>query len=297
MKETFRLGAWQAIALLSLPGLSLAGCKPFTSPPSTQRDRQRDSAIARVSLTISAAASLQNVLSEIEPLFRAAHPDIEIFYNWGGSGALQRQIEQGAPPDLFFPAGTTHMQQLIRKGHVSHQDPAVLGNRLVLIVPKHSQVEGFADLTTVERIAVGEFRAVPAGQYAQATLKQLNLLSKLERQLVFFNSVRGVLAAVESGNAAAGLVYETDALLSKRIKVVAMAPASTHPPIRYPIAVLKGSSQPNAAQQYIAFLSTPTAIETFERFGFRHTDHPSSSTPSKPPLSNNRQTNTPDNNR
>ena len=287
MKETFRLGVWQAIALLSLPGLSLAGCKPLISPPSAQGN----SAIAHVSLTISAAASLQNVLGEIEPLFRAAHPDIEIFYNWGGSGTLQRQIEQGAPVDLFFSASTAHMQQLARQGYVSHQDPAVLGNRLVLVVPQHSQVKGFADLTAVEQIAVGEFRTVPAGQYAQATLQQLNLLNKLESQLVFFNNVRGVLAAVESGNAEAGLVYETDALLSKRIKVVAMAPVNAHSPIRYPIAVIKGSSQPTAAQQYVTFLRTPAAIETFERFGFRHADPQAlSKTIGQQLLSGNRQT-------
>lgn len=229
-----------------------------------------------VSLTVSAAASLQNALSAIDPLFEQDHPDIEVSYNSGGSGTLQRQIEQGAPADVFFSASPMQMDALTEKGLIrsdSHQN--LLSNQLVLIAPLASSLTQFEDLRPdssaeqpLPKVAVGEFNSVPAGQYAQATLTDFKLLPQLMSQLVFFNNVRGVLAAVESGNAGAGLVYQTDAQLSDLVKVVAIAPQASHPPILYPIAILQRSQHPEAAQQYIDFLTTPAADKVFQQFGF-----------------------------
>ncbi len=249
---------------------ALTGCMP--SSPSNRTEPPN----SPVSLTVSAAASLQNALSAIDPLFEQDHPDIEVSFNSGGSGTLQRQIEQGAPADIFFSASPLQMDALAEKGLIrsdSRQD--LLSNQLVLIAPLASAITQFEDLRPESsagqpslKIAVGEFNSVPAGQYAQATLTDLKLLPQLVPQLVFFSNVRGVLAAVESGNAGAGLVYQTDAQLSAQVKVVAIAPQATHPPILYPIAILERSQHPEAAQQYIDFLTTPAANQVFQQFGF-----------------------------
>ena len=251
--------------IASLVAIALFGCTPL-SPQASKTQ-------STVNLTISAASSLQNALDAVDPLFEQAHPDVKTSYNLGGSGTLQKQIEQGAPADIFLSASPKQMDELAKEGLIrtaSRQD--LLGNQLVLIAPQDSPLTSFQDLSSfqvkAEKLAVGEFQSVPAGQYAQATLEALNLLPDLTPQLVFFSNVRGVLAAVESSNVSAGLVYETDAQISNKVKVVAIAPSNTHPPIRYPIAILQRSEHPDAAQQYIDFLTTPAATQTFQSFGF-----------------------------
>jgi molybdate transport system substrate-binding protein len=251
-----------AISLLA------ASCGPSAPAPS-----QPEAQAQTVELTVSAAASLQDALEAITPDFRAAYPTIDISYNFGASGALQQQIEQGAPADIFFSAAAKQMDALAEKGLIltdSRQD--VLTNSLVLIAPAQSQiaVTDIAQLKEAEVgiVAVGEFRSVPAGQYAEQVFTKLGLLEPLQSKLVFSNNVRGVLAAVESGNADVGLVYATDAALSSRIKVLATAPESTHQPIVYPIAVVSDSPNPNAAKTFIAFLQTPVAQTKFKDFGF-----------------------------
>lgn len=240
---------------------TLSSCNASSQPISNQT----------ITLTVSAAASVQVALANINPLFETAYPNIKVVYNSGGSGVLQRQIEQGAPVDIFLSASPLQMDALAREGLlVESSRRSLLSNQLALIGAKTSQLQGFAAISSdeVQRLAVGEFRSVPAGHYAQATLLSFDLLPKIMPKLVFFNSVSGVLAAVESGNVSAGIVYKTDAELSDRVKVLAIAPPNTHPPIHYPIVILKRSPQPAAAQQYIDFLQTPEATRTFQRFGF-----------------------------
>ncbi|MEA5448078.1 molybdate ABC transporter substrate-binding protein [Leptolyngbya sp. CCNP1308] len=255
-----------AISLLS------ASCGSSALTPNLS-ENSPEAPAQTVELTVSAAASLQDALEAITPEFREAYPDIEISYNFGASGALQQQIEQGAPADIFFSAAAKQMDMLAEKGLIlkdSRQD--VLTNSLVLIAPAQSQlaVTDIAQLKDAEVgvVAVGEFRSVPAGQYAEQVFTKLNLLEPLQSKLVFSNNVRGVLAAVESGNADVGMVYATDAALSERIKVLATASESTHQPIVYPIAVVSDRPNPEAAKTFIAFLQTPAAQTKFKDFGF-----------------------------
>ncbi|MGB3297803.1 MAG: molybdate ABC transporter substrate-binding protein [Phormidesmis sp.] len=261
-------------SVVSLIALTLFSCAP-SSPSATESPNKAldETQSAPINLTISAASSLQNTLDAVDPLFEQAHLNVKTAYNLGGSGSLQKQIEQGAPADIFLSASPKQMDELAQQNLIrpaSRQN--LLGNQLVLIAPLSSQLTGFQDLvgfpTKAEKLAVGEFNSVPAGQYAQATLTALNLLPSLTPQLVFFGSVRGVLAAVESGNVSAGLVYKTDAQISNKVKVIAIAPSNTHLPILYPIAVLQRSEHPEAAQAYIDFLQTPEAAQIFQRFGF-----------------------------
>ncbi|NET34336.1 MAG: molybdate ABC transporter substrate-binding protein [Cyanothece sp. SIO1E1] len=224
-------------------------------------------------LTVSAAASLQQALEAIDPLFEQTHPKIRVDYNFASSGALQRQIEQGAPADVFFSAATKQMDALAAKNLILPETRQnLVANSLVLIAPGNSDLNlnGLEQLQAdkINKIAVGEFRSVPAGQYAEEAFKNLKLLDALRPKFVFGNNVRGLLAAVESGNVDAGLVYATDAKLSSSIKTTAIAPAGSHSAIVYPIAALTTSSDVEAATTFIDFLAGRQAQAVFEKFGF-----------------------------
>jgi len=226
-----------------------------------------------VTIAVSAAASLQDALEKIASQFRETHPEIGVDYNFGSSGALQQQIEQGAPVDIFFSAAAKQMDALAEKGLLlpnTRRD--VVANRLVAIAPLDSslQIAELAELKNLplNRFAVGEFRSVPAGQYTERALEKLDLLAPLQSKFVFGNNVRGVLAAVESGNVDLGMVYASDAALSDRVKVLATVPEALHPPIRYPIAILKSSTHPEAAQQLVDFFQEAPAQQIFADFRF-----------------------------
>lgn len=230
------------------------------------------------SLTISAAASLQAVLEAIAPQFQRQFPEIAIAFNFGASGALQQQIEQGAPVDVFFSAATSQMDTLAQKALLlaeTRQD--MVSNRLVLIAPLNSplQINNLAQLQElpIEHLAVGEFRTVPAGQYAQQALEQFGLLTVLADKFVFGKTVRSTLTAVENGNAQLGIVYATDAAISDRVQVLLTIPEHAHQPIRYPIAVLADSTHPGAAQAWLNFLQNQTAQTAFAEFGFIPLQH------------------------
>ncbi|EKV00079.1 molybdenum ABC transporter, periplasmic molybdate-binding protein [Leptolyngbya sp. PCC 7375] len=253
--------------------LFLTGLASGSVAMGCSREDQTVGSGSTITLTISAAASLQDALEKIISPFTEAHPDIAIDYNFASSGALQRQIEQGAPADIFFAAASKQMDALSDKGLIlpdSRQD--LVANRLALVTAIDSALDitDIAELKTtdVNSIAVGEFRSVPAGQYAQQAFQQLELLDTLQSKFVFSNNVRSVLAAVESGNVELGIVYATDAALSRQVKVLATVPEEFHLPIVYPIAIVSNSAQPAAAQRFIDFLTTETAQTMFTEFGF-----------------------------
>jgi molybdate transport system substrate-binding protein len=231
------------------------------------------SAQPKTTLLVSAAASLQDALKEINPLFRAANPTVEVNYNFAASGALQKQIEQGAPADIFISAAPKQMDALQQQNLLlPNSRRTLLTNQLVLVIPKVStlKINRFKQLNqpAIKRIAIGEPRSLPAGQYAEEVLRKLGLWESLQPKFVFGNSVRNVLSVVESGNADAGIVYSTDAKIAPNVKVVATAPSDTHSPIVYPMAVLKESKNPQIARAYLQFLATPKAKAVFDKFGF-----------------------------
>jgi molybdate transport system substrate-binding protein len=245
-------------------------CVQLTSP----RSQSTQSASTPVeSLRIAAAASLQKALQEITSLYSQNNAGQKINYNFAASGVLQQQIEQGAPTDVFISAAANQMQALEAKGLlVSGTQADLLTNQLVLIVPKQSNITltSFQQLVqpAVMRITVGEPRSVPVGQYATEALKNLGILAQVQSKLVFGNNVKSVLTAVETGDADAGIVYITDAKTSGQVRVVAVAEAKLHSPIRYSIAVLQSSHSPDTAKQYIEFLQSAAAKRIFERYGF-----------------------------
>ena len=225
----------------------------------------------RTVLTLSAAASLQDAIVETENAYKNGHAKVDFRNNFGSSGTLAREIEDGAPVDAFLSAASKPMDDLQAKGLVAagtRQD--LLRNSLVLIAPRDSQLQGFDGLTgeSVRTIALGDPASVPAGQYGRQTLVALHLLDKLNAKLVLGKDVRQVLTYVETGNADAGLVYATDAQTSSRVRVVAVAPDSSHDPIVYPAAVMKSSHNDEGARKFIEYLRSTAAKAIFIKHGF-----------------------------
>lgn len=244
--------------LLFAPGRSLAGGQPQT---------------AKVDLTVSAAISLTNALDEAKQLYASENPGVTIAINYGASGTLQLQIEQGAPVDVFISAAPKQMDALEAKSLLlegTRKD--LLRNEVVLIVPKDSTagISSFQDLTrpNVKQVALGEPTTVPAGQYAKEVLMNLGIYDAVSAKAILAKDVRQVLTYVETGNVDAGIVYSTDALSSSEVKVVAWAPEKSHAPVVYPVAVIRDSKNPSAAKQFAAFLSSPRAAAIFQKYGF-----------------------------
>jgi molybdate transport system substrate-binding protein len=223
-------------------------------------------------LTLSVAASLQDAVQEIEISYKNTHPGVEFRNNFGSSGTLAREIENGAPVDAFFSAGAAPMTQLEKEGLLAAGTRTdLLHNDLVLIAPKDSKLDGFDGLkaNAVKTIALGDPASVPAGHYGEQTLRALHLYDAVRGRLVLGKDVRQVLAYVETGNADAGLVYSTDALVSGRVKVAAAAPESAHDPIVYPAAMIAASKSAEATLDFLAALHGDDARAIFQRRGFR----------------------------
>ncbi len=228
---------------------------------------------SNVSLLVSAAASLKDALEEIKPLYQQSKANVNINFNFGASGALQQQIEQGAPTDIFISAAKRQVDALEQKGLlVSGTRSIIAKNRLVLVVPRNTTgITSFFNLKNenIKRIAIGEPRSVPAGQYAEQVLQKLKLLPQVKSKLVYGNNVRQVLASVESGNADAGLVYATDAKISDKVKTVVAADEKYHSAIIYPLAVVKSSKNVDAAKDFARYLATSSeAKAVIRKYGF-----------------------------
>jgi molybdate transport system substrate-binding protein len=225
-----------------------------------------------VDLTVHAAASLTDTMNEIGVAY-AKMSDNRIIFNFGASSMLARQIEQGAPGDLFLSADEAKMDALQKRDLLlpgTRRD--LLANQLVIIVPNESKgmPHSAAELTGPEfrKLALAETQSVPAGIYARKYLQRRQLWDALKSKIVPTENVRGALAAVELGNVEAAFVYKTDALISKKVKIAVEVPATGGPPILYPVAVLKSSAHPEEARKFEQYLTGPAAAKTFEKFGF-----------------------------
>src|ERR1700678_2775078 len=252
--------------------LIVAGLLVFVLAAAPGISPTRLAAQEKSEITVSAAISLKDSLDAIGNMYEKEHPGVKISFNYGGSGTLQRQIEQGAPVDIFFSAAEKQMEELQAKGLIdagTRRD--VVRNQLVLIAPiAMTTIQGFQDLARpeVKVIALGEPATVPAGMYARQTLEHLGLLAAVEKKTVLAKDVRAVLTYVETGNADAGLVYQTDAQGSTKVRIVAVAPSDSHDPIVYPAAILKGTKNPSGAESFLVFLSGVEAREVYSKHGF-----------------------------
>jgi molybdate transport system substrate-binding protein len=224
------------------------------------------------SVTVFAAASLTDSLARIAALYERQSHD-KIVFNFAASSLLARQIEEGAPADIFFSADEAQMDRLQNKGLILPKTRhSRLSNTLVIIVAADSplSISSPQDLAqpAITRLALADPNAVPAGVYARGFLRKENLWDALQPRIVPTANVRGALAAVESGNAEAAIVYKTDAAISKRVKVAWEVPRADGPPISYPMAVMKEAPEPAAAKRFLDYLASPAAGKVFAQFGF-----------------------------
>ncbi|HEX8463201.1 MAG TPA: molybdate ABC transporter substrate-binding protein [Abditibacterium sp.] len=222
-------------------------------------------------ITVSAAASLREVLTEIGANYRKAQPQTRLNFNFGSSGTLQKQIEAGAPVDVFIAAASKNIAALASQGAIDGATQRLFaGGELVLIAPRESKLRSLSDLKlpSVRTLALGG-PGVPAGDYARQTLRFLKLSDAVAPKIVNGKDVRAVLAQVAAGNADAGFVYRTDALSSRAVRVVAVAPAQSHAPVRYPMAVVKEAPNRAGALRFWRYLSSSSAKKVLQRRGFR----------------------------
>ncbi|MDB6128702.1 MAG: modA [Verrucomicrobia bacterium] len=223
-------------------------------------------------ILVFGAASLSDALQQLATLHERATGDT-VRLNLAASSTLARQVKEGAAADLFFSADEAKMDDLERAGLIEPGTrESLLGNRLVIVVPLDStlSIASARDLTTssIRRVALAEPQTVPAGIYAKEYLVKIGEWTRVSAKAVFTENVRAALAAVESGNAEAGIVYKTDAMISKKVKVALEIPADQGPHISYPVAVVKSGKNPHGAGQFMALLKSNEGKAVFRNFGF-----------------------------
>ena len=256
-----------ALALMVSAAFLVTGCGGQSASTSSSSSSSSSGGSQKV-LHVSAAASLTNVMQDIAKEYEQQHPDVKVEFNFGSSGALQQAIENGGQSDLFVSAAQKQMNALEKAGLLAdgtRQD--LLINDVVLIVPKDSKkdIKSFEDLNTdkVQKLALGEPKGVPVGQYSEQIFTYMKNLDAMKAKAVYGTDVRQVLSWIEQGEADAGLVYATDAAITDGVKVVAKAPADSHKPIIYPVSVLKDSKQLDLAKDFEQFLLNDTSNGNF----------------------------------
>lgn len=231
--------------------------------------------VAQEQITVFAAASLKNALDDANAAFTKA-TGVKVTASYAASSALARQIEQGAPADIFISADLQWMDYVGERKLIKPDTRVnLLGNKLVLIAPADSKIakvtigQGFdiARLAGSDRIAVADVNAVPAGRYAKAALEKLGAWAAAGPKLAQAENVRAALAFVARDETPIGIVYETDAKAEPKVKVIGAFPDSSYPPVTYPVAETATTTK-QAVPQYLHFLRSPAAKAIFEKYGF-----------------------------
>lgn len=257
---------WLAAMIIVVASASLACCR--SEPSGGNRDSQ-----AGREITVSAAVSLRDAFREISKQY-GERTGAKINFNFGASGALQKQIESGAPVDVFASAGIPQMDALATQGLIASETRRDFArNTLVLVVPADSTsgITAFADLggAKVTKLAVGNPKTVPVGQYAEQSLTRLGLWQGLGPRLILAEDVRQALDYVARGEVDAGIVYASDVRATgDRVRTVATAPADSHDPILYPIAVVRAGGRQEAARSFIDAVMSDEGQRILEKYGF-----------------------------
>jgi molybdate transport system substrate-binding protein len=251
LMQTILLTTW----VFALVSLSL-GC----SPGETEEEKE---------LLVFAAASLTEALNEIGPAFEQ-RDGVDVTFSFGASQTLAQQIASGAPADVYIAAGKAPMDFLAEKQLLEAEAINVFRNKLLVVARTGVQLDSLQQLNTsrVERIAIANPEAAPAGQYAKESLKSLGLWDAIQPKLVIGADVRATLAYVETGNSDVGLVYSTDARVARNVITLDIVPPETYSPVVYPAAIIQRSERKNGARDFLAFLRGEAAREVFRKYGF-----------------------------
>lgn len=238
----------------------------------SSKDKAATTSAQPANLLVSLAPSLKAPMEELKVVYAASKPDVQIIFNYGPSGSLKTQIEQGAAADVFISQGKKEMDDLEQKNLLKAGTRAnLLSDELVLIVNKsNTTVNSFEDLTKpeVKKIGIGEAQTVPAARTAQQTLQTLKVWDKVQSKLVVGKDLMQITSWVESGDADAGLVWNTIAMTSNKVRVAATALPEAHEPVVLPGAVVGSSKNSAAAEDFLKFLQSDQALQVFAKYGF-----------------------------
>ncbi|TJX15408.1 molybdate ABC transporter substrate-binding protein [Tissierella creatinini] len=267
------------IGVLSL--FLLIGCGRKVETPASEApvveipvtETPAEEPVEEVELLISAAASMTDVLAELTETYKEVAPNVTLTYTFGGSGALQTQIEEGAPADIFISAAQKQMDALEESGHIVNESrKTLLTNKVVLVSPLDNElnITSIEELVRddVKKIGLGDPASVPVGQYSEEIFTNLNILDKITPKAVYASDVRTVLAWVEAGEVDFGLVYATDAASTDKVKVITEAPEASHKEVSYPVAIISSSKHKDESQAFLDYLSSEEAAEIFIKHGF-----------------------------
>jgi molybdate transport system substrate-binding protein len=247
--------------LIPLSGLVLA--TGIGAQPATNRE-----------ITLSAAISLKNAFEDIGKIFTGRNPGVKVNFNFGGSGDLARQIEAGAPVDVFASAAPKDMDDIDRKGMIAPNSRKDFARNTVVLIKPVNSTTGLSSLKDllrgeVKKVAVGNPKTVPAGRYAEEALRHFSLWDGLKEKFVFAENVRQVLDYVARNEVDAGLVYATDAAVrTKDVKIVEKLSADSHQPVIYPIGVIKGTKEEPLARAFIDSVVSPEGQRILGQYGF-----------------------------
>ncbi len=270
-------GFRKALAMLLTLGMLTvtAGCGNSGEASTEKKEGSGTQAPAseQTELTILAAASLTDVCGELKTMYEESHKGVTLTFSFAGSGALQTQIEEGAPADIFISAAQKQMKALKEKNLMKEESICdLLENKVVLVTPAENRagITSFEDLKKdeVKLIGLGEVESVPAGQYAKTIFTSLNMWDVVEKKANFGTDVRTVLGWVETSAVDCGVVYATDAYTSDKVKIVAEAPAGSCDPVIYPAGLVAAGKNQEAAQEFLNFLKSDEAMKVFEKYGF-----------------------------
>jgi len=243
-------------------GLSL-----FTTEVAIAADKQE--------ITVSAAISLKNVFEEIRKLFEEKYKGVKVTFNFGASGDLVRQIDGGAPVDVFASAAQKDMDEAEKRGLIVPDSRVnFAGNSIVLIIPADSKlgIQTFQDLrhNQVKKIAAGNPKTVPVGRYAEEVFVHFKLFTVIKEKLIYAEHVRQVLDYVARGEVDAGVVYMTDAIVrAKDVRIITTATENSHKPVIYPAAVVSKTGKRGIAEAFVIFLASEESRKVFEQYGFK----------------------------
>ena len=269
-----RVKKFLAAVLTAVCVMSFAACgSSDTNTTASGGESTTAASGAKKEIVVLAAASLTDVCGELEKMYEEENKDIDLVFSYAGSGALQTQIEEGAPADLFISAAKKQMNALKEKSLMKEDTICnLLENKVVLIVPAESTLglTSFEDVKKddVKMIGIGELESVPAGQYAKTIFTNLGFWDVVEKKANYGTDVRTVLTWVESGEVDCGVVYATDAYTTDKVKIVAEAPEGSCDKVIYPAGVVGASKNADAATAFLNYLKSDEAMKVFEKYGF-----------------------------
>lgn len=259
----------KAIIGITVLAMTLVGC---SNGQAKATNEETNNTGEKKEILISAAASLNESMEEIKKVYEDKN-NVTLTFNFGASGSLQKQIEEGAPVDIFISAGEKQFKELEDKNIIdSDSKREIVENELALIVNNEykDKVKSIDDLDNLDgHIALGEVGSVPAGQYAEEALNYYNKWNSIEGKIVFAKDVKQVVSYVESGEAVCGIVYKSDAMHIKSSTVATTFDTESHKRIIYPGGVIKDSKVKDEANKFLEFLNSDEGKEILEKYGFK----------------------------